>query len=127
MKGNEKMNEQQWEKRLGPLQKWYGHSFINRTVLVGTISAILLAIFLFSSWNTIVSVIHSASLSKHAESAQVHIRSSFVRLNIDLIIRAIHDEQVAARVDHMLIRKMKQEGFSGSVLIAHNGHIILSK
>ena len=121
------MDEQQWRKSLSPLQRWYNNSFINRTVLVGIISIILLVVFLFSSWNAIISVIHSASPSRHAESRQIHQQLSFAHLNINLIIQAIHDQQIAVKIDHMLTHKMKQEGFSGSILIAHNGHIILSK
>jgi CubicO group peptidase (beta-lactamase class C family) len=121
------MNAQQWGNRLTPLQQWYNRSFIHRISLIGAISLFLLAIVIFSSWNTIASVIHSASPSKHAESAPIHRQSSFARLNINLIVQAIHDEQIATQIDHMLTRKMKQEEFSGSVLIAHNGHIILSK
>ena len=121
------MNEQTRGNYLSPLHRLYSHSFINRTALVGTIGAVLLVIFLFSNWNTITSVIHSASPSKHAELVQAHRQSSFAHLNINLITQAIHDERIAVQIDHMLTYKMKQEGFSGSVLVAHNGHIILSK
>jgi CubicO group peptidase (beta-lactamase class C family) len=126
-KAMEKMNERQWKKQLVPRQEWYGHSFINKTSLVETISIVLLVIVLFSTWNTITSVIHFTSHTRQAQSTHTHLQPSFARLNINFIIQAIHDEQIATRIDRLLTREMRQEEFSGSVLIAHNGHTILSK
>ncbi len=44
-----------------------------------------------------------------------------------LIIQGIHDEQLASQIDRLLTTRMKQKGFSGSVLIARDNRVILSK
>ncbi len=44
-----------------------------------------------------------------------------------LIVQAIHDEQLASQIDRLLTTQMKQRHFSGSVLIARDNHVILSK
>jgi len=46
---------------------------------------------------------------------------------MNLIIQTIHDERLASQIDRLLTRKMKQRQFSGSVLIAHDNRVILSK
>ncbi len=121
------MNKYAWKKHLALFQEWHALSSINRKAFLGTISAFLLTLFLLSNWSSIASIIYSASHVRHAETKHTYVQIPLARLNTDFIVQAIHDEQIAARIDRMLRHKMKQEGFSGSVLIAHNGHTILSK
>src|SRR5438876_2301404 len=128
------MQKQQWQKSTAPLQKIYRRSFRNRTLLdktllIGIISFFLTAIFLFSTWNTIASVIPHIAHSRPTSALPFHKHwhPQLPALNMHLIIQAIHDEQLASQIDHLLTNKVKQKSFSGSVLISYDHHVILSK
>ena len=46
---------------------------------------------------------------------------------MNLIIQTIHDEQFASQIDRLLTTEMKERQFSGSVLVARDNRVILSK
>jgi CubicO group peptidase (beta-lactamase class C family) len=124
------MKEQHYDEQLASLPGALRHSFRNRTMLVGTISFFLTAAFLFSTWNTIASVIPHTVHPKyivHPSSvpSPLHIqwRPPLPRLNMNLI----RDEQFASQIDRLLTTEVKQQHFSGSVLIARDNRVILSK
>ncbi|MBV9259152.1 MAG: beta-lactamase family protein [Ktedonobacteraceae bacterium] len=110
-----------------PIQKARRRSFINRTALVGTISFFLIAAFLFSTWNTIASVTPHISHLKHTSSLHPQWHSSPLHLNMKILVQTMNDEQLRLQIDRLLTAKMKQKQFSGSVLIARDNRIILSK
>ena len=124
--------EHQWEEQVA-LPQTRRRSFRNTTTLVGTISFLLTAVFLFSTWNTIARVIplsHTIVQPKSASSSlHLHTRwhSALPRLNMNLIIQTIHDEQFASQIDRLLTTEMKERQFSGSVLVARDNRVILSK
>ncbi len=121
------MEEQLLEERQGWHKKWRRRFFVNKTMWIGTISIFLLVAFLFSTWNTIASVIPHTSHLKHVTAIPKHWRVSLPQINMNLIIQAIYDEQLASQIDRVLTNKMNKQQFSGSVLIAHNNRVILSK
>ncbi len=121
------MKEQQEQVQIAPFPKSHGRSFRNRTLLIGTLSFFLMAAFLFSTWNTIASVIPHIAHPTHTLSLHKQWHPQLPVLNMHLIVQAIHDEQLASQIDRLLTHKMLQKSFGGSVLIAYDHHVILSK
>src|ERR1019366_2022246 len=121
------MKEQQEQVQIAPFPKSHGRSFRNRTLLIGTLSFFLMAAFLFSTWNTIASVIPHIAHPTHTLSLHKQWHPQLPVLNMHLIVQAFHDEQFASQIDRLLTHKMLQKSFGGSVLIAYDHHVILSK
>ena len=121
------MKGQSSEEHPASAQKWSRRSFVNKAMQIGTISVFLLIGFLFSTWNTIASVILHPPHPTQVAAIHAPWRSALPRLNIHLILQTIHDEQLASQINRLLIEKMNEQQFSGSVLIAHDNRVILSK
>ncbi len=92
--------------------------------LLTTASLILVAVLLFTSWHTAIS----------ATSHTYHpVLTAHERVRMPLPIPTMQevltpqDALMASEVDHLLTDMVTHQQFSGSVLIAHDGQIILSK
>ena len=92
--------------------------------LLTTASLILVAVLLFTSWHTVI----SATSHTYHPVLTAHEK---VRMPLPIPtmqeISTPQDTLITSEVDHLLTDMVTHQQFSGSVLIAHDSHVILSK
>ena len=92
--------------------------------LLVTISLLLALVLLFAVWNT------PAPIAPHAHHSALTIDENPRVQQPTPTIQATPSPQtalIASQVDNLLTNKVSHQQFSGSVLIAHDGQVLLSK